>query len=152
MLFTDLIVTSKNGYHVPNFSGKSFEVFISNLLESGKHSLDQRHAPIFTALSLKQINYEIGTYWKPGSTQIDLVVHSKEDREIRIIECKWIATTPGVSTEYVKEVSQKKFPNIPKDWSRSNWLVLSQKPTKALLEDAEEKGVKVLTLSDLFEA
>ena len=151
MLLTDVIVTSNNGYFVQNFSGRSFEMLVAQLLELGKSNLSQRSTPMFSAFSLKQISYEVSTYWMAGRTQIDIVLSSKEDREVRIIECKWLSSKLGSTTNYVMDVVRKNFPNIPKQWHRSNWLMLSRQPSSSLVKEAKENGVTVLTIDDLFE-
>ena len=152
MLFTDVVVTSNSGYYIPNFSGKSFELLVTQLLNLGKFNLDHRITPIFSLLTLKQISYEVMTYWIPNKTQIDIVLYSKEDREVRIIECKWLSSKPGSTTDYATETVKKNFPNIPKDWLRSNWLMLSCAPSEAFVIEGKKNAVSILTLDDLFQA
>lgn len=126
-------------------------MLVAQLLELGKSNLSQRSTPMFSAFSLKQISYEVSTYWMAGRTQIDIVLSSKEDREVRIIECKWLSSKLGSTTNYVMDVVRKNFPNIPKQRHRSNWLMLSRQPSSSLIKEAKKNGVTVLTIDDLFE-
>jgi hypothetical protein len=150
-LFSTGVVKSKNGYYIPNFSGKAFELLIGDILRSGCADESRRTQNIFARLSLKKGSYEWGTYWKQGETQIDLVVAGLDDRELRIVETKWIGGAPSDTAAVASQVVSKLYDSGKwKSWHRSHYLVVSGKATESLRTKSAAQGVSVVSLADLF--
>jgi len=151
LLFSSDVVKSKNGFYIPDFTGKAFELLIADILRYGCDDESQRRQGMYTRMSLKKGRYEWGTYWKHGETQIDLVAAGTDDRELRIIEVKWIGGTTPDASGLAKGVVSKLYDTGKwKSWRRSHYLVLSRKAGRTLTQQCAARGVMVVSIDDLF--
>ena len=117
----------------------------------GRDDESRRTQPLFDCLGLGTGRYEVGTYWKSGHTQIDLIVLGLDDREVRIIEAKWIARRAGVATGYLTQLLDKRHPQADSpDWHCSRYLALSKDTPAAIRRHAARDDIHILQLSDLF--
>ena len=145
-LFSNLLA-SKQGYHIPNFSGHAFELLIESVIDCRANS--SMSESVFNKLGIHERGYRWGPYWEQGATQVDLIVESGADRESRVLEAKWIARKAGVAHGYLAEVQQKGY-IPPRGYGLSFYLVLSQAPTQGLRKAAKRQDVQILELNDLF--
>lgn len=150
MLFSPEVIGSGEGYYIRDFSGKAFELLIAHVIGEGRDDESQRTQPIFGKLGLRSGRYSWGTYWKPGKAQIDLVVEGKDDREIRIIEAKWISRAVHADSTYLEEVLGKLYPTRDATWRQSHHLALSKGFSAGFRDKAAGKGVRIIELGDLF--
>ncbi len=146
MLFNGDVITSNKGYFIPEFSGKAFELLVSNFLEDRRN----KHCGIFQKLNISNIDYSIGVYWKQKITQVDLIVESQIDRESRIIEIKWINQRADVSMPYIDQLKEKKY-SSPEDYTTTRCLICSRGFTKSFYNSVD-KGIQLLDINDLFSA
>jgi hypothetical protein len=144
MLFTGDVIKSNKGYFIQNYSGKAFELLIFNFLEDRRN----RNSRIFKKLNIENIDYNVGCYWKKKITQIDLIVESKEDRESRIIETKWINQIADVSTPYIDQLENKKY-SPPSGYSLTRFLICSRGFSKNFYQTTTKK-IQLLDIDDLF--
>ena len=145
-LFSNLLA-SKQGYHIPNFSGHAFELLIESVIDCRANS--SMSESVFNKLGIHERGYRWGPYWEQGATQVDLIVESGADRESRVLEAKWITRKAGVAHGYLAEVQQKGY-IPPRGYGLSFYLVLSQAPTQGLRKAAKRQDVQIVELSDLF--
>lgn len=144
LLFPKECLYSNAGFYIPNFTGKAFEALVQNILEN----YQDRSAPLFRILDLRDANYEVGSYWDQA-TQVDIIVEHKKDRISRVIECKWLSQAPTDLNAFIEEVLRKQY-QPPKGYRKKHFLVLSQDVTKRAQKKAEEKGVTLVGLKALF--
>jgi len=144
LLFPQVFENRNHGYYVPGFSGKAFELLVRTLLEKKTPPLMQIHS----ILALRDGEFDVLDYWDKG-TQIDLLVEHQKDRISRVLECKWIGQENNELFKYLQEVLSKKY-EPPKSYAVKYFLVLSRKPSDALVKKAKEQGVGVIGLEDLF--
>jgi AAA+ ATPase superfamily predicted ATPase len=145
LLFPCECLHSNAGYYIPDFSGKAFEQLICTILNN-KTSLSPA---IFKKLCITDLNYEVGTYWKEKQTQIDIVIIGKSDREIRLIECKWVNHSKISINDYIKEIEEKSF-IPPKGFGVSRYLVVSANLDHIKYSERKSQ-VGLIGISDLFE-
>lgn len=151
LLFPAEALTSRAGYYIPAFTGKAFELLLTTLLEQGQIDESRRNPRLFSKLGLEAGRYRVGTYWDPGTTQIDLVVEGLDDREVRIIEVKWIGREPDASSNLLDQVCGKDHhPSEPGSWRTSRYLALSREGTEGFRAEAKARGVRLIGLGDLF--
>ncbi len=151
LLFPAEVLGSRTGYHIPNFSGRAFELLLTTLIERGQADESARSPALFEKLGLRSGRYRVGTYWEAGTTQIDVVVEGLDDREVRIIEAKWLARDPDASGDLVDQVLRKVHrPSGAGTWRTSHHLALSREGTAGFRREAEARGVGVIVLEDLF--
>jgi uncharacterized protein len=151
LLFPAEVLGSRAGYTIPGFSGKAFELLLLRLLEQGQDDESMRTAPLFDKLGLRSGRYRVGTYWEAGTTQIDLVVEGLDDREVRIIEAKWIARDPDASSALLDQLRRKVHrPSEPGSWRTSRHLALSRRGSTGFRREARAGGVGLIELADLF--
>lgn len=151
LLFPAEVLGSRDGYYIPGFTGKAFELLLAHLLEEGQDDESLRTQALFEKLGLRSGRYRVGTYWEPGKTQIDLVVEGLDDREIRIIEARWIARDPDASSGLLEQVQRKVHrPSEPGSWRTSRHLALSRAGSSGFRREAREQGVGLIGLEDLF--
>jgi hypothetical protein len=151
LLFPAEVIASREGYYIPDFSGRAFELLIADVLEQGRDSISRRTPTIFDKLSLRGGGYQCGTYWDPGVTQVDLVVVGEDDRELRIIEAKWISRSVDAGSPFPGQILEKRFGLGERDsWRRSHHLVLSAGHSPGFAQRARERGIGVIELRDLF--
>ncbi len=152
MIFSTEVLSSRDGYYIPDFSGKAFELLITAILEAGQGDESRRTQGLFRVLGLETGRYQVGTYWDPGKTQIDIVVQGIDDRELRIIEAKWISGRASVTSGLVPEVQNKVYPLPARrySWRRRSFLALSRGASKGLQTLAARKNVGIIELADLF--
>jgi len=148
LLFAREVLGSKRGYYIEGFTGSAFERLIGAVLERGRDDLSARSPALFEKLKLRTGNYEWGTYWSHGKTQVDIVVRGLDAREVRIIEAKWIGATVHAGSHYPEQVLTKMYD--PKDWRMSFYLALSSDHTKGFAQRAERMGITLIGLQDLF--
>ena len=142
LLFPYAVNLSENGYFVPNFSGKAFELFVRNVFENPQCLNNQ----IKNKTLLKDENYSVLDHWKANEVQFDLIISHKADKIIRLIECKW-----GTSdTNWLDEIKKKPL-NLPKGKRRMDVIVVSEKLTDKFLNKAKEMNVVVLELEDFYQ-
>ena len=144
LIFPHKYLQSKAGYYVPGHSGGAFELLVRSVIES--RSLK---APIFTKLNLTDPNYEVDSYSLPSVVQVDLTVTHRADREVRLIECKWLTEENKMSKGIVDEVVKKQI-NLPKGYTVSRYIVVSHLPSSGLIEYAENHSIKIISCHDLF--
>lgn len=138
-------ILSKNGYYIPNFSGKAFELLIRYQLEN--FSLYKK-SKLFKKLMLVDSDYQVMTYWN-DETQVDLIVEHKLDRVSRIIECKWINEMPHAKADsLIDEILAKKY-EPPAGFTKKYFLILATKPSTEFMASAKARGVSVISLEDL---
>ena len=142
LIFTSKSLLSNQGYYMPNFSGKGFELLVERVLR--KKGLD---IPIKTKLQLKTPAYTVGTYWDK-STEIDLLVDDPNDRILRLIECKWVGLDSKFS-QHKKELQMKRYPQVA-NYSMKKYLLAAYAASEKQRKLAEDDGVMVLSLDDLF--
>ncbi len=141
------LLSSKEGFYIPNFSGQAFELLIESVIDRRANST--MHENIFKKLNIHEPNYYFGHYWESNTTQVDLIVESSVDRETRIFEAKWIATKAGLTHGYLEQIRQKTY-TPPRGFRLSFYLVISKSPTKGLKEAAQKQNVQIVELTDLF--
>ena len=146
-LFVEHCISSRQGYYIVNFSGKAFELLIESVIDN--RSSTSRKEKLFNQLELDVSSYNWGHYWEEGKTQIDLIVESQIDRESRIIEAKWISQEADLSTNHLNSLEEKQY-LPPRGYRLSLYLFLSQKASKNYKALATKKGIKILSLKDLF--
>ncbi len=148
-LLINKFIRSNNGYYIENFSGKAFELLIFHVLRAGIGNNDNRRANIFNILDLKNVSYEVGTFWKTGQTQIDIVVSCAEDRHIRLIEAKWkggkIDTTEF--NNLVLQLKNKPFDLPNKTWGISHYIAVSGGVSRS---QNQSSNAPLICLEDLF--
>jgi hypothetical protein len=146
------VITSAEGYYIGDFSGKAFELLVMHVLNAGIADTAARDAPIFRILELGDATFEVATYWEHGQTQIDILVSCDDDRQVRVLEAKWKASTLTAAETgvFIKAVAEKTFPLPSKTWSRRNLLILSNGLSPNGMERAMEAHVGVLKLEHLF--
>ena len=143
LLFPYQVGLSENGYHIPNFTGKAFELFVRQFLELNR-GMD-KHTTIHKKLKLLSPDYEVIDYWDKN-VQIDLIVTSKADRICRVIECKW-------SGEYKKSWREelcKKNITLPDGFIRMNFLVLGGMHKGVVSGDSLDVEVCEIYLGDFL--
>jgi hypothetical protein len=145
-IFSNLL-SSKEGYYIPEFSGPAFELLIESVID--RRAGGSMQEGIFDKLGISEKGYDWGHCWEQGTTQVDLVVQSSRDRESRVLEAKWIARKADVTRGYLEEVRQKGY-TPPRGYRLSFFLVISKPPTKGLREAARELEVQIVGLEDLF--
>lgn len=151
LLFSEKVLASTAGYYIPGFTGKAFELLLASLVREGSADDSARTPHVFEKLGLRTGNYTSGTYWDRWSTQIDLIIESPGDRDVRIVEAKWISKASSVKTEFIDEVLAKKhYPRTTGDWTYSHYVALSKPGTKGFYKKAKRLGVGVIELADLF--
>jgi predicted AAA+ superfamily ATPase len=151
LLFAAEVLGSKEGYYIPDFTGKAFELLIANTVKEGCHDESARTQRVFDKLGLRSGRYEWGTYWEQGRTQIDLVVAGLDDREFRIIEAKWISRNVDIASTYLDQLLDKRFDvSARRSWRRSDYLALSRGFSTGFRDSATARGVRIIDLADLF--
>ncbi len=143
LLINGIFKWPQSFYYVENFSGGSFE----NLVEYILISSEKRHEGIFKKFNLVNINFEMETHWDKEK-QIDLIASSTEDKQMRLIECKWTS-----SIELIKSA----LLNLPKkaklfDFEAAPLLavVIPIKATGPILELANQQNIILITQEDLI--
>lgn len=105
----------------------------------------------FDKLALLSGRYEWGTYWKPGVTQIDLVVAGEDDREVRIIEAKWTSRRIDAASDLPDQLLDKRYEGERrKTWRQSRHIALSSGYTPGFAKRARDQGIGIIELADLF--
>jgi uncharacterized protein len=151
LIFPAEVLGSNQGYYIRDFSGQAFELLIASVLARGCNNEAARTQPIFDKLGLRSGPYEWGTYWQAGRSQIDLVVVGLHDREIRIIEAKWISRKVGAMADFPEQALRKQYSvGGRRAWPRSHYLVLSKGHTAAFGQRASAQGVQIIELEDLW--
>lgn len=146
LLFPYSCLSSNTGYYIPNFSGEAFELLVRTILEER----DIHQHSIFKKLNILDENYEVLTYWDQTS-QIDLLVEHNKDRQLRLLECKWLSQPITIdSYRYFEEILKKKFP-IYSYQSISYYLILSQGWSKGFEQEAYKWGIGLIGLESLFD-
>lgn len=148
MLFPAEVLGSARGYYIPGFTGRAFELLVGHVLEAGRRDESAREPAIFGKLGLRRGRFRWGTYWQAGQTQIDLVVEGLDDREVRLIEAKWIGRRVTLGSDYTDQVLAKRY--SPDSWRRSHHLVLSAGFSEGFAEQAAHRALGVIELADLF--
>lgn len=140
LVFPEGLGLSRNGYYIPSFSGKAFELFCHNIFE-GKNLAKGRWA---RKLLLKNEDYEVFDYWDK-TTQIDLMIEHKTDRITRLFECKWGLQKNG----WLDEVINKTYP-VAKNRTLKRTLITMEPPSAEFRKKARELGVWLLDVADFF--
>lgn len=140
LLFACECLQSNSGYYIPDFTGKAFELLVAEVLNS-RHNLEPK---IFKKLNIIDSNYNVATYWNKD-IEIDLLVDCPEDREIRLLEMKWINSKKHQFDSYLKKISNLSLKFLPKEYLVSRYVISSN--TSAVKDDGV---VELLTLKDLF--
>ncbi len=146
------LLSSDNGYYILNFTGKAFELLVTNILNAGATNTSHRKALLFSKLQLGSSSFQVGTFWTPNQTQIDIVISCNDDRQVRILEAKWKGSAVGLSEgeEFLEALESKAYP-LPRDnWSKKLFLVLSGGATDACKKMARDRDISIITLDDLF--
>jgi predicted AAA+ superfamily ATPase len=141
------LLSSREGYYIPGFSGLAFELLIESVIDCRASST--MGEGIFDKLGIPEKGYAWGHYWEQGATQVDLVVESSQDRESRVLEAKWIARKADVTRGYLEQVRQKSY-TPPRGFRLSFYLVMSKPPTKGLRDAARDLAVQIVGLEDLL--
>ncbi len=149
MLFTTEVLKSEHGLYIPNFSGEALELLVTKILDRGKDNLMARRERMFNLLGVESVSFNVGTYWLPGETQIDIVVNSVDDRETRVIECKWLGRK-AASADLLDQVEGKIYPGLKQTGRRSHFLLLPGGATSSLLSKARSRRVGIIGIDDLF--
>ena len=146
------IIKSDNGYYIPDFTGKAFELLLIHLISDGTLTLSKRKSKLFQKLGVIESDIEVGTYWSPNQTQIDIVISCNDDRRIRVLEAKWKSARVGGAEclSFIEAVKSKKFPLPGESWTRKDYLVLSSGATGECKAKAQESDVAVIEIDDLF--
>lgn len=145
LLFNQLI-KSKTGYYIENFTGRSFENLIKRILNDRSHS----EARIFKKLGLVSPEYQVSSYCD-SLAQFDIIVDSEEDRELRIIEVKWISGKEKVDSKLIEEFANKSIEKLTTTNRKiSKHLCLSLEYHKNLEEQGKKLGVNIIFIEDLF--
>ena len=91
---------------------------------------------------------EVWVLDKTHVAQFDIVVKCHSDSIVRFIECKWSSDN---DSRWLAEIKNKPLPlNFSFDESRFNCLCLLTRPSPALLKQAADLGVAIITLEYLF--
>ncbi len=150
-LFSEIILDSQRGYYIPNFTGKAFELLILYVIKGGCDNENERTQSIFQKLALQKGEYKCGTYWIQNKIQVDIIVEGLMDRELRIIEAKWVSSTPDASEDFVNKILEKDFENKTwKSWRKKHYIITSKSTSSGLSKKAKKCNVSLLLLSDLF--
>ena len=141
------ILGSKSGYYIPEFTGHAFELLIESVVDGRAGSSLQEM--IFSKLRIEEVGYKWGHHWQWCETQIDLIVESQVDRESRVLEAKWLSTAADVTRRYIEQLVEKTY-NPPRGYRISYYLVMSKAPTTGLSRAADDHGITLVDLTDLF--
>ncbi len=144
LLFPQVFQNNNNGYYIPDFSGKAFELLIRSILER-KSAPDPK---IYPLLLLIDNEFDVLDYWDK-TIQIDLLVEHHKDRISRVIECKWINSNNNESLQYINAILSKEY-KPPGSYIVKHYLIISKAPSVKLSAQAEKAGVKVIGLEALF--
>lgn len=136
-LFSKLL--NKNGYYIENFSGHAFENLIRAVLESSK-----KNSSLMKKLSLNDLNFEVLRYFSKTS-QVDIVIKHKEDRLVRIVDCKW----GKEDKSEIENLCQKIYPLAPTE-QRINVIFKALKPSKSYVDVCKKDRVVLVVLEELF--
>lgn len=140
LIFPEGLHLSKNGYFIPGFSGKAFELFCRDIFE-GRSLVQGRWAQ---KILLKNEDYEVFDYWDK-KTQIDLIIQHKTDRITRLFECKW----GSYKNQWLEEVLNKTY-SPPKHHTLKRYLITMEPPTSEFQKKARQQGVELLDLTDFY--
>lgn len=146
LIFPHHCLDSRRGYFIQGYSGPAFELLVRTVLESRDISLG-----IFRRLELVDPNFEVAAYFNPKKSQIDLVCIHEQDREVRLIECKWINSSSAVTPEVLRQITHKQL-NILPHYRQSHYLITSQELSEGQLSSAKELGIKCFGIEGLFES
>lgn len=139
LLFNCECLQSKRGLYIPNFSGGAFELLVENILRSKR----ELSLGIFKKLHLLDEAFEVSSYWN-ATQQVDLVVDYPGDREVRLIEVKWINSENQNIAEYVKKLENSGIP-VPQGTTISRYLIGSN----GLDQPSDVTRVTMIGLDDL---
>jgi len=147
-LFTS-VFSPINSLHIQNFTGTAFENLVIQTLQNN-YFLNPK-PPIFDKLFLHTPPSVVEEVWvldKAQVAQFDIVVKCHSDSIVRFIECKWSSEN---DPRWLVEIKNKPFPlNFSIGESRLNYLCLLTRPSPAFLKQAEDLGVAIITLEELF--
>lgn len=144
MIFPSVAGLSKKGYYMSNFTGRAFEYLVRYHLEN-RALLSQSFKD---KLQLRSENYSVLEY-EDSKNQIDLMLVSQDDREIRCVECCWGI----VDSTKVEDVKRKTFQFVSDDYleySVSKYLISSMPVTKGVRERALELGVRLVGFYEIL--
>ncbi len=151
LLFPAEVLGSDEGYYLRDFTGKAFELLIANIVKEGCEDESARTQRLFEKLALPVGPYVWGTYWLPRRTQIDLCISGLADRELRIIEAKWISRTVDASSDFPEQVLGKRISSGARSsWRRRCFLALSKGFSRGFARRAAKESVSIIELEDLF--
>jgi AAA+ ATPase superfamily predicted ATPase len=148
LIFPD-IISSKKHYEIKDFSGIAFEYLVHHCLASEIH----QYPKLFNKISIVDKEFELGVLMdlKNLNMQIDIVVSHKKDKNIRLIDCKWVSSTNGYSKFSEKILQQSKSFPKEKDQSISCFLCVSQIPSENAEKDMwKNNQTKIIVVDDLF--
>jgi AAA+ ATPase superfamily predicted ATPase len=140
VLIFSTLITSKKGIYIPEFTGSTFERFVTHLLETSV----ERSEKIFTKLNIRNCDFEVGTI-KDVSRQIDIVLQNTTDRRDRWIECRWTNDTEQVST-LIGDLHSK----LKSTDNADLYIMTNCKITSQLISKSKKYKIEILTLQDLF--
>jgi hypothetical protein len=138
LLFPSAIQLSLNGYYVPEFSGYAFEHLLRYILKR-KISFANH---LYQKLLLKEADYQVTSY-EDSKQQIDLLVISKNDRIVRVIECKL-----GVWDKiFIDQVSRKNL-NITKrkNYSFKKYLFISDDVSERVIQGSDSELIRLVDM------
>lgn len=144
LLFATQCLSTYKGFYIPHFTGKAFELLLRRILEDYQN----REAKIFDKLAIRDVDYEVGTYWD-SQTQIDLIVESRVDRLSRLIECKWSNAENLNLMTFVEKLVEKKYQSPP-HFKKCFFIATSCEITPSLIEKAKKEDCLFITLDNLF--
>lgn len=135
LIFPNAIQLSKQGYYIPNFSGKAFELLIRIMLEEAY--LNQNNKLIKQILP-ENTTYNIKDWWSKEQ-EIDLILENETERVSKIIECKW----GRFQQSYLKDLKEKHYP-VSNKFNIKRTLIISD------FKKVHDKEVEVIDFQGLF--
>jgi hypothetical protein len=141
-------ILSKNGYHIPGFTGEAFENLIIQILRG--YFNNENEPTIIKLLHLNGQEYEVSSNWNP-QLQIDVLVTNANDRTLRAIECKW-TEDPKLIMTALDTIKYKSMRITESENLQVLPALVSPIPayTKAIKNKAKELGVILISGSDLI--
>ena len=133
-------VLKNEKYYIENFTGRAFEFLLRHCLLN--YDVD---STLYKRLGLFDSNFEIYGI-NQESSQIDLILHGKTDRIVRIIECKW---SNRYEASWIEQLKGKRL-EIEDNFTRMNVLATIGPVPKSFSRLAANNDVRLIQLDDLI--
>jgi AAA+ ATPase superfamily predicted ATPase len=144
LIFSADSLDSQSGYYINDFTGHAFELFCQYFFENVK----DLNLQVYKKMNIRTLDFKVGTYWNK-ETQVDLIIEDHNDRNSRIIECKWVNSTTKYA-DYLDEIADKSY-IPPAGMDSQKVLILAQKPSISFLEKAKANNTIIISIEDFFQ-